>query len=331
VPVRAAHDLADDAGVARFREAETLSIVVPMAGAGSRFAREGFVRPKPLIDVLGRPMIHWATLNLRPSRRNPGPGDPGPAPRRLPRPWRFVFVVRKAHREDPRYDLEKVLRAAAEEAGNPLSLPARIVEVDGLTDGAASTVLRASQLIDNDGPLLIANSDQWIDWGHGRGVDAFLDCLADGAADGCISTFESDSPAHSYAELSRGPGKGEPLVRRVAEKEVISSHATTGLYLYARGRDFVASARSMIAQNIRHKGEFYVCPVYNELLKDPGAKVRVWGVGRFHCIGTPKDLRAFLAAPPRNLPRPEDEGERAREGSERGRRVGGDARRGREL
>lgn len=244
---------------------EVLNIVVPMAGAGSRFARAGFTDPKPLIPVGDQTMIQLVISNLTPSR-----------------PHRFVFIVQRQHDID--YGLTSRLSEWAPGC--------EIVRLDGVTDGAARSVLAAEDLIDNDYPLMIANSDQFVN----IDIDDYLAELdADLNADGLIMTMEDRDPKWSYVGFD-----GEGKVVRVVEKEVISDHATVGIYNFRRGSDFVTAAKEMIAAEEKSNNEYYVAPTYNQLLRD-GHSIIVCNVGAvgegMRGLGTPDDLAAFLADP----------------------------------
>lgn len=239
-----------------------LNIVIPMAGRGQRFVDAGYSLPKPLIPIHGVPMIQLVIANLAPGC-----------------PHRFHFLVQKEHVE--RYGLDTQLREWAPGC--------EVVIVDGITEGAACTVLLARSMIDSDEPLMIANCDQYID----ADIDAYLDSL--GEADGLIMTMWADDPKWSFVrrdEVGR--------VVEVVEKEVVSDEATVGIYNYRRGADFVAGAEAMIAADIRVNGEFYVAPVYGELIRR-GGEVRCFGIGRagagMYGIGTPQDLLDFCDLP----------------------------------
>jgi NDP-sugar pyrophosphorylase family protein len=240
-----------------------INIVVPMAGLGTRFADAGFVLPKPLIPIHDTPMIELVIRNLAP-----------------PQPHRFIFVCQREH-----------VRAYALAAALTRWAPGcEIIQIDGVTEGAACTVLTARELINSDEPLLIANSDQYVE----ADVCDFLVGICNGTLDGVIVTMTADDPKWSFVETDDAG-----LVQRVVEKEVISDQATVGIYGFARGVDFVAAADAMIAANKRVNGEFYVAPVYEELIA-AGARIGVHGVGSvgsgMYGLGTPADLADFLAA-----------------------------------
>jgi dTDP-glucose pyrophosphorylase len=157
------------------------------------------------------------------------------------------------------------------------------VKVSGVTEGAAVSVLTAIEHIDNSTPLLIVNSDQYLEWNSNE----FLYFADSDKVDGCISTFYNTHPKWSYAKLD-----ANGFVAEVQEKNPISTIATTGIYYWKHGQDFVKYANSMISKNIRTNGEFYVCPVYNEAIKD-GKKIKVSDCSKLWGLGTPEDLYYF--------------------------------------
>jgi dTDP-glucose pyrophosphorylase len=241
-----------------------LNIVLPIAGRGSRFAVAGYTQPKPLIPVHGSPMIAAVVRNIRPNR-----------------PHRFIFVALADHLEHA--GMRQALEAAA-----PGCV---IVPVTQVTQGAACTVLLSRDYIDNDDALMLANSDQWVD----LDIDDYLAAMDRDRADGLIMTMKADDPKWSFVGVS--PAN---LVTRVVEKEVISDEATVGIYNFRRGSDFVRAADQMIARDLRVNGEFYVAPVYNQLIEE-GARIAIYNVGSegngMYGLGIPRDLDRFLANP----------------------------------
>jgi HAD superfamily hydrolase (TIGR01509 family) len=232
-----------------------MNVLIPMAGAGSRFAAAGYTFPKPLIEVNGKPMIQVVVDNLNVDAH-------------------FIFICQKEHYE--KYNLQSVL--------NLIAPGCDIVQVDGLTEGAACTTLLAKELINNDEPLLMANSDQFVEWNSNECLYAFT---AD-SIDGGIVTFQSTHPKWSFAKLGE-----DGFVSEVAEKNPISDMATVGIYYWKKGSDYVKYAEQMIEKNIRTNNEFYVCPVFNEAIGD-GKKIRVKNIEKMWGIGTPEDLNYFL-------------------------------------
>ena len=232
-----------------------MNILIPMAGAGSRFEKADYTFPKPLIDVAGQPMIQTVIENLNLQGK-------------------YIFLVRKEHYE--KYDLKSLL--------NLIAPNCEIVQIEGLTEGAACTVLKAQELIDNNEPLIIANADQYIKWNSFETISMFNEPDVDGG----ILTFKSVHPKHSFAKVD-----GDSFVLEVAEKKPISNDATVGIYYWKRGLDYVLYAESMIEKNIRTNNEFYVCPVYNEAIAD-GRRIKASLVDEMWGMGTPEELNNFL-------------------------------------
>lgn len=241
-----------------------LNIVVPMAGLGSRFAKAGFALPKPLIPVHSVPMIQLVIANITPAV-----------------PHRFIFICQNQHIAE--YDLRTKLANWAPGC--------ETIGIDGQTDGAACTVLAARTLIDDTSPLMIANSDQFVDCE----IDDYLDDISGRGLDGLIMTMWADDPKWSYAAIN-----AQGHATEVVEKQVISNHATVGIYNFRSGRAFVAAADAMIAADLRVNGEFYVAPVYNQMIA-AGARIGVHDIGSvgagMYGLGIPSDLEAFLALP----------------------------------
>ena len=234
---------------------EKLNVLIPMAGAGSRFATAGYTFPKPLIDVEGKPMIQLVVENLNIDAN-------------------YIYVVQKSHRE--KFNLDTLL--------NLITPNCTIVEVDGVTEGAACTALLAKEFIDNGNPLFFANSDQFVEWDSNE----FFYKMNENDCDGGIPVFRSTHPKWSFAKLD-----DEGFVTEVQEKNPISDLATIGFYYWKQGSDFVKYAEEMIEQDIRVNGEFYVCPVYNNAIKG-GLKVRTFDTPKMWGLGTPEDLKHYL-------------------------------------
>jgi NDP-sugar pyrophosphorylase family protein len=241
-----------------------LNIVLPIAGRGSRFATAGYTLPKPLIPVHGSPMIAAVVRNVRPRCEH-----------------RFIFVALAGH-------LEHAGMRDALEAAAPGCV---IVPVDRVTEGAACTVLLARKYIDTSDSLMLANSDQWVD----IDINDYLAAMERHRADGLIMTMEADDPKWSFVGLDKSG-----FVTRVVEKQVISNEATVGIYNFRRGSDFCRAADQMIAKNLRVNNEFYVAPVYNEMIEE-GARIAIHNVGSegngMYGLGIPSDLDLFLANP----------------------------------
>tara|TARA_Y100000592_G_scaffold34988_2_gene55621 strand:- start:1126 stop:2493 length:1368 start_codon:yes stop_codon:yes gene_type:complete len=232
-----------------------MNVLIPMAGAGSRFQKAGYTFPKPLIEVKGKPMIQLVVENLNIDARH-------------------IFVVQKEHYD--KYNLKHLLRL--------ISPDCEIVQVDGMTEGAACTTLLAKEFINNDEPLIFANSDQFLDWDSNE----FMYSMEADEIDGGMLTFTATHPKWSFARLD-----DDGFVSEVAEKKPISDVATAGIYYWKHGKDYVKYAEEMIEKNIRFNNEFYVCPVFNQAIQD-GKKIKTFHFDGMWGIGTPEDLRTFL-------------------------------------
>ena len=234
---------------------EKLNILIPMAGAGSRFEQAGYTFPKPLIEVNGKPMIQVVVENLNIDAN-------------------YIYVVQKSHRE--KYNLDTML--------NLITPGCKIVEVGVLTEGAACTALLSKEYIDNDSPLFFANSDQFVEWDSNE----FMYKMQESNCDGGIVTFKATHPKWSFAKVD-----DNGFVTEVAEKNPISDNATVGYYYWKHGSDFIKYAEQMIERNIRVNNEFYVCPVFNEAIGN-GKKIKTFNIEKMWGIGTPEDLDFFL-------------------------------------
>jgi dTDP-glucose pyrophosphorylase len=235
-----------------------MNIVIPMAGRGSRFQVAGYSLPKPLIDVMGKPMIEVVVDNI---------GLKG----------HYIFLVLAEHEEQ--YKVTEKLHCICGKNATTVIL------VDQVTQGAACTVLLAKDEIDNKKPLFIANSDQWMDWSPAH----FKRYMKEKKADGGILTFLADDPKWSFAKVDYLTNR----VLEVAEKKVISNVATVGAYYFAKGSEFVAAAEDMIAKDMRVNGEFYVCPVYNQMIA-AGKTILNYPIPEMWGLGTPADLTRYL-------------------------------------
>lgn len=238
-----------------------VNVVIPMAGNGSRFASVGYKDPKPLIPVFGKPMISWVVKNLGLDAT-------------------YTFITRKEF--------------GAEDYLQSLVPGCNVVTIDRVTEGAACTILLSKKLVNNDSPLLIINSDQYIEFDECetafKFVFDFLYNPTEKHLSGKISTFDGHRhPKWSYAKLDENG-----IVTEVREKDPFSEHATTGLYLWRHGCDFVRYAEQMITKNIRVNNEFYVVPVFNEAIAD-GKQIIICPCRKMWGIGVPEDLEHFLA------------------------------------
>ena len=234
-----------------------MNILIPMAGAGSRFQIKGFDIPKPLIKIGDETLIEKAVSTL---------GIPG----------QYIFVTRKYSNKLYNSELHNIL--------NKIAPGCKIYEIDHLTDGATATCLVAKEIINNNEPLIITNCDQALDWD----AKDFLDSLTD--LDGSVVTYTSDNPKNSFIKLN-----DEGYAVNIAEKQPISDIALIGLHYWKRGKDFVKSAENMITHRIKSKNEYYIAPTYNELIKK-GFKIANYHIDKnqYISLGSPEDVTIYM-------------------------------------
>jgi HAD superfamily hydrolase (TIGR01509 family) len=236
-------------------ETDDFNILIPMAGAGSRFSSAGYTFPKPLIEVNHKPMIQVVVENLNIKAK-------------------FIYIVQKEHYE--KYNLKFLL--------NLITPNCEIVQVEGVTEGAACTTLLAKEYINNDKHLIIANSDQFVEWDS----NSFYYSMTNDNLDGGVLTFKATHPKWSFAKLD-----DNGYITEIAEKKPISDIATVGIYYWNKGSEYVKYAEQMINKNIRVNNEFYVAPVYNEAILD-GLKLKTYNINKMWGLGTPEDLKNYL-------------------------------------
>jgi dTDP-glucose pyrophosphorylase len=231
-----------------------MNIIIPMAGKGQRFKDVGYETPKPFIEVGGKPMVEVSVDNLNLDGF-------------------YIYVMQKAHLENYGKVMDRLLKKR----------PGVIVAIDEYTEGPAATCLKAKEHINNDVPLLYANSDQYLEWDSQRFIWDVEDF------DGGLLMYRDRSTCGSFALMDESC-----YVKETREKEVISDVSSTGVYYWSRGRDFVKYAEEMIKKNHRAKnGEFYAINVYNEGIRD-GQKYVVHFIKRFWRLGVPEECKQFL-------------------------------------
>ncbi|MBI5003533.1 NTP transferase domain-containing protein [Candidatus Kaiserbacteria bacterium] len=238
-------------------DTERVNILIPMAGRGSRFAQAGFTDPKPLIPTHGATMVEWAMRSfdfLKQIKR-----------------YKLIFIILKEH--DEKYKLSTELK-------RKFGQDTVVIAIDEVTRGQAETCLAATSHIDNYNQLFIYNCDTYS-------TSKIWDLIQEEKPDGVIPVFTATDPRYSYAKVDE-----YGYVQQTAEKRAISDQASTGMYYFKRGSDFVRAAEKMIATGEMHNGEFYVIPCYNELLKS-GKNIRTIPVDDYWVLGTPEELETF--------------------------------------
>lgn len=237
-----------------------ISIVIPMAGKGSRFRDAGWDVPKPLIEVAGVPMYARAVSSLP-----------------IELCSQLIFLCLEEHLSGG--GLERDIRERYS------SIPCEIVSVEEVTRGQSETVCLARNLIPANHALLIYNADTYFR----SNLRNLLMTLPEDVA-GVLSVFEAEGEHWSFAKI-----ESNGFITDVREKERISQWATTGMYFFSESDVFFELAASSIARNERINNEFYVAPLYNILLQQ-GAKLLPDYAVEVRCMGTPRELEETLAA-----------------------------------
>lgn len=240
-----------------------LNALIPMAGAGSRFKDEGYETPKPLLDILGKPMVVSAAAAL-------------------PISDTYTFVVRDFQIQE--FGIDKHLRQHFQNPG--------IVVLDHLTEGQAVTCLSAKSFIDNDEELVIGASD------NGMIYDRQAFDVMKTQADAIVFTFRNNPAVNEKPQAYgwiKSDENGDILkasVKVPISETPMNDHAIVGAFWFAKGRYFVEAAERMIALNRRINNEFYVDECVNDLI-ELGYKVKVFEIEHYVCWGTPKDYESF--------------------------------------
>jgi len=189
---------------------------------------------------------------------------------------RFTFVCRKEH--VTQFYLGDMLRLIAPNS--------RVLALENETAGALCSVLLAMDEVAPDDEVLVANADQFID----GGLETFYAACRQPNIDGCILTFTATHPRWSFAKTD-----AQGRVIAVAEKRPISKQATAGLYYFRKAHQFKDAAEKMMLKGLTTSGQFFVCPVYNEMIL-AGLQIRTHHLpdGALHSLGTPEDYEWFL-------------------------------------
>ena len=231
-----------------------LQIVIPMAGEAKSYKKAGYNFPKFLVDVNGKPMIQWVTENINAEAK-------------------YIFILDEV--DYNKYNMKHMLPLLVDNC--------EIITIKEKTKGAPQTVLMAEKLINNNKPLAIINADQFMEWNSNE----FFYAMAADECDGGVVTFDSTHPMYSFVKINN-----DGFVSECAEKKPISRFATAGVYYFRRGSDFVVGAKSMIKKSITTHGQYFICPVYNELISD-GMKIRKFDIKKFWSFAIPEELENF--------------------------------------
>lgn len=233
-----------------------------MAGRGRRFLEKGYELPKPLIEIKNKPILQWIITSLAIENAN------------------YTFIVRRDHVDE--FGIDSKIKNMVPGSN--------VVVIDEITEGAVCTVLLASEYIDNQNPLFLKDCDQIVDWSFPNFWNYFLRYEFDGA----ITTVPTSNPGFSFCKLAEHGKYAYKSIVATAEKQVISSFGSTGLYFFRRGCDFVNYANSMIEKKIKVNNEYYVSPVYNELI-EAGKLIFNYPITDLFSFNTPEELNQNMS------------------------------------
>jgi NDP-sugar pyrophosphorylase family protein len=240
-----------------------MQLIIPAAGLGSRFKGSSYRLPKPLISVYGIPMLSLAAMNLLTEDVT-----------------NLVIVTRSEISEMPEF------RKAIE----IIPIPVVIKNVDYVTDGPADTVKLAAELLHTDGPVTVANCDQFIDFQ----VSEYYSLLQSKQLGGLILTMQDNDPKWSYVRCN-----DEGNVIEIKEKVVISNEATVGVYSFASREVMLSAFQEMWEAEDKTNNEYYVAPSFNYIIKNGGTvgKLSVGPISAaMYGLGIPEDLDAFTSS-----------------------------------
>lgn len=241
----------------------TLHIIMPMAGEGSRFLKEGWTIPKPLIELKGQPLFKRAIASVHIDDV----------------PMKYSFIVRQEHIE--KYNIDSGIRAFLPDAN--------VFSVQKTTRGAVETCLIAESAIDDNDGVIVMDCD--LEFRSQKFLEIIGEILSLPLSEingGALVSFESDLPRYSYAEVD-----ANGYVVRTAEKEVISNHALCGAYFFSSGKRFKEVAHQLLNEPEFKKPEYYVSLLYNYLLSH-GEKVQIAPMEEYYSYGTPEELKRYL-------------------------------------
>ncbi|WP_028982248.1 glycosyltransferase family 2 protein [Sporocytophaga myxococcoides] len=234
-----------------------MKVILPMAGRGSRFNGSGYNVPKPFIPVEGKPMFAWAMQSIEGIDCS-----------------ELIVIALREHEE-----IYKLTELISEFAPAKTSL----VLINDVTEGQLCTVLAARDLINNDEDILIISSDTIVISEIGKEIGRKRE-----GCKGIISVADMPGDRWSFARLNK-----DGFVDLVAEKERISDHASTGIYYFSSGKEFVEMAEEIVNNKEKTKGEYYVIPLYQKLINN-GYKVMISEASEMWDLGTPESLNTFL-------------------------------------
>ena len=249
-----------------------MKILIPMAGAGSRFAEAGYKISKPAIPTYDKktgekiPMVVCAAKDL------PGVAEYGS---------NIVFVLRNFHRTD---GTEGAIRGYFPQAN--------FIEVEELTEGQACTCMVAEKYINNDEELLIAGCDNGMEIDFSK-FDEYRK-----TADMLVFTYRHNEAvaakpdAYGWMIVDQDLNVTGTSIKKAVSDNPMEDHAVVATFWFKTGRIFIEATNRMISENDRINGEYYVDQVAKHAL-DIGYKVKVFEIERYIGWGTPNDYEHY--------------------------------------
>lgn len=239
-----------------------IEIVITMGGLGLRFRKAGYNVPKYMIEAKGKTLFEWSLLSLEGYKN---------------RAKKYIFIALK----DDDNNVEEFIK----EKCHSLKIDNfEVIILDHLTDGQATTAMKAEKYWDSDDGLLIYNIDTY--------VEPYEMNACELKGDGFIPCFTAEGDHWSFVRLDN---LGH--VVEIKEKQRISDHCTLGAYYFRTCALYkqIYQEYYVNSENISRK-EKYVAPLYDYLLSK-GGKIYISDVSadKVHVLGTPEELEAFLA------------------------------------
>lgn len=240
-----------------------INLVMPMAGESSRFFDAGYDVPKYMLEAKGKTLFEYSLESLP-----------------LPLVSNVIFIFLKSHDED--WNVHNFILDKTDQ----YEFSRELVCLPNKTDGQAQTCLQSEPYVDSSDDLIIYNIDTYFE------SPDLASKLIDPRKkrDGIIGAFHhrSDDEKWSFASVD-----SDMVVQSTAEKQKISNYALTGLYHFTRSEDFFNVAKRHVEKSLKNKGEYYVAPMYNDLIEN-GREFVLDVCERFHPLGTPEDYEKFI-------------------------------------
>lgn len=229
-------------------------LVIPLAGRGTRYSNVGYTTPKPLIEVVGKPMLYHAFQSVKNIKFS-----------------KLVFIALSEH--EKLFGVRKLIQEQITENFE-------LILLDEVTEGQLCTVLKAAPFFKENEGLLIAASDSYIESNIGSEIEH-------SDADGIISVIDLPGEQWSFAKTNESGN-----VIEVTEKIKISNNASTGIYYFKNAKQFELEAETILANKETTKGEYYIMPLYNKLIKK-GAVIKLSNATAMWDMGTPEAKQKF--------------------------------------